>query len=171
MPMPSIPTDREPALPPAVGSMTLLAAAVIVHDEAGGRVLLLQRGPGAKFGFGCWGLPVGKADPGEPVVTTAVRELREETGVVVAPEDLRLAHVVHGARGVESPDGFVSVVFAASRWRGEPVNAEPAKHTRVAWHPVDALPEPLVAGTALVLRRHLAGEVALSLEGWPAAAG
>ena len=65
--------DHDPALPPALASMTLLAAAVIVHDTATGRVLLLQRGEHAKFARGLWDLPIGKSDPGEPVTTTAVR--------------------------------------------------------------------------------------------------
>src|SRR5687767_8062068 len=98
MPQPAVPPPLP--LPPATDSMTLLAAAVVVHDRAGGRVVLLQRGPGAKFGRGLWDLPVGKSDPGEPVTATAVRELREETGLIVDPAELRLVHVVHGAYGV-----------------------------------------------------------------------
>lgn len=65
------------ALPPALDSHTLLVAAVIVHDEAAGPVLLLQRGAGAKSAPLHWDLPSGKADkgeylrsPGEPVVST-----------------------------------------------------------------------------------------------------
>ena len=46
-------TDNPPSpLPPALESMTLLVAAVIVHDTANDRVLLLQRGPNAKFAQG-----------------------------------------------------------------------------------------------------------------------
>jgi hypothetical protein len=44
-------TDDHPeALRPAVDSMTVLVAAVIVHDVAGNRVALLQRGDTAKGG-------------------------------------------------------------------------------------------------------------------------
>lgn len=153
-------------LPPAVDSMTLLVGAVIVHDTRRGRVLLLRRGPGAKFARGMWDLPVGKSDPGEAVTDTAVRELREETGLVVAPEDLRVAHVVHGRRGVESPNGFLTVVFAAERWSGEPRNLEPHKHAEVRWWDTDALPEECVPSMRTAVRRHLAGEVEVSLRGW-----
>jgi 8-oxo-dGTP pyrophosphatase MutT (NUDIX family) len=127
--------------PPATDSMTLLAAAVVVHDHSSDHIVLLRRGPRAKFGRGLWDLPVGKSDPGEPVTATAVRELREETGLIVDPADLRLAPVVHGAHGVESPNGFLTVIFTAHRWRGALRNAEPDKHSEVRWVPVDALPQ------------------------------
>ncbi|WP_235002513.1 NUDIX domain-containing protein [Actinacidiphila paucisporea] len=146
--------------------MTLLAAAVIVHDRDRGRVVLLQRGEGAKYGQGLWDLPIGKSEPGEPVTATAVRELREETGLVVRPEALELAHVVHGAWGVESPNGFLTVVFAAHEWQGEPENREPHKHAQVRWTPVDALPAEFVPSTADTLRNYLADGPAVSLHGW-----
>lgn len=82
-------SGRPPALRTAVESMTLLAAAVIVHDKESDRVVLLQRGPGAKYGNGLRDLPADKSDPGEPITETTVRELREETGLVVGPRSLR----------------------------------------------------------------------------------
>jgi 8-oxo-dGTP pyrophosphatase MutT (NUDIX family) len=146
--------------------MTLLVASVIVHDRAADRVLLLQRGPRATFGQGMWDLPTGKSDPGEPVTGTAVRELREETGLVVKAEHLRLAHVVHGAWGVGSPNGYLTVVFAAHDWSGEPENREPDKHSQVRWAPTDALPENFVPSTAGALRHYLTGGPQFSLVRW-----
>ncbi|GAA3626857.1 hypothetical protein GCM10023079_16210 [Streptomyces chitinivorans] len=158
--------ETRTALPPALESMTLLVAAVIVHDRAADRVLLLQRGPRAKFAQGMWDLPTGKSDPGEPVTETAVRELREETGLVVKAEHLRLAHVVHGGWGVESPNGYLTVVFAAHEWSGEPGNREPGKHSQVRWVPVDALPENFVPSTGGALCHYLTGGPQLSLVRW-----
>lgn len=160
------PASRPPALPTAVGSMTLLVAAVIVHDRAADRVVLLQRGPQAKFGQNMWDLPIGKSDPGEPVTHTAVRELYEETGLTVAPASLTLAHVNHGAWGVESPNGYLTVVFAATAWTGRPENREPGKHTQVRWLPTTALPTPMVPSTDSALRGYLAGDTGVTLHGW-----
>ncbi|MEU6109227.1 NUDIX domain-containing protein [Streptomyces albidoflavus] len=151
--------------------MTLLAAAVIVYDRQAGRVVLLRRGAGAKYGHGLWDLPIGKCDAGEPVTEAAVRELYEETGVAVRVEDLRVAHLVHGAWGVEAPDGYLTVVFAAERWSGEPENREPGKHDRVGWVPVGELPEEFVPGSAAALGEYLRGDgVGVSLRGWAAGA-
>lgn len=151
---------------PAWGAMTLLVGGVIVHDRPAARVLLLRRGPGAKFGQGLWDLPVGKSQDGEPVLSTAARELREETGLSVKPEDLRLVHVIHGARGVEAPHGFLTVIFAAHRWSGTPTNAEPHKHDRVAWTPVEAIPEEFVPTTHAALTGYLSGDSEITLDGW-----
>ncbi|WP_165990320.1 NUDIX domain-containing protein [Streptomyces sp. YIM 98790] len=146
--------------------MTLLSAAVVVHDAEAGRVVMLRRGPRAAFGRGLWDLPVGKCEPGEPVTAAAVRELREETGLRVRAEDLRLAHVVHAARGAEAPGGFVTVVFTVRRWSGEPVNREPEKHAEVRWMPVDALPTEVVFEADRLIRACLDGTPAVTLHGW-----
>ncbi|MGW2249719.1 NUDIX domain-containing protein [Kitasatospora sp. NPDC001660] len=158
--------DQIAALKPAMESMTLLVAAVIVHDREARRVVLLRRGPKAKFAQGMWDLPVGKSEPGEPITETAVRELKEETGLVVTPEDLRLVHVIHGARGVEAPNGFLTVVFAAHRWSGELTNGEPAKHSEVAWVGIDVVPEEFVSTTKEALISYLNDGPSVSLDSW-----
>jgi len=138
-------TDDQPeALPPALGSMTLMVAAVIVHDRATHRVVLLQRGRNAKFGQGMWDLPVGKSEPGEPITATAVRELYEETGLTVKAEALKVAHIIHGALA----------------------HREPLKHAQVRWVDVDAVPEAFVSSTASALQHYLSGGVGISLGGW-----
>ncbi|MHC5905386.1 NUDIX domain-containing protein [Streptomyces sp. S6] len=160
-------TDDQPkALEPALESMTLLVAAVIVHDKATNRVVLLQRSENAKFAQGLWDLPVGKSEPSEPITETAVRELYEETGLTVKPESLKVAHIIHGAWGVEAPNGFLTVVFAAHDWSGEPENREPVKHAQVCWVDTDAIPKSFVATTASALHSYLTGGLQVSLDGW-----
>ncbi|MFF0728048.1 NUDIX domain-containing protein [Streptomyces sp. NPDC004134] len=146
--------------------MTLLVAAVIVHDKATNRVLLLQRGLHAKFARGKWDLPVGKSEPGEPITATAVRELYEETGVTVDPEELQVAHVIHGAWGVEAPSGFLTIVFTADTWTGVAENREPRKHAQVSWIDIDSLPEDFAETTASALHRYLENGPQVSLHGW-----
>ena len=57
----------------------------IITDPAG-RLLLIQRGhdPGA----GLWSLPGGRVEPGESDEQALIREVAEETGLVVAPGPL-----------------------------------------------------------------------------------
>ncbi|WAL96917.1 NUDIX domain-containing protein [Streptomyces sp. Je 1-369] len=158
--------DQPKALKPALESMTLLVAAVIVHDQATNRVVLLQRSQNAKFTQGMWDLPVGKSEPGEPVTETAVRELYEATGLTVKPESLKVAHIIHGAWVVEAPNGFLTVVFVTHEWTGEPENREPRKHGRVRWADADAVPEEFVDTTASALHGYLASGQQVPLDGW-----
>jgi 8-oxo-dGTP pyrophosphatase MutT (NUDIX family) len=59
-----------------------LSCAVLLLDEPG--QLLLCHVTGTRW----WDVPKGLQDPGETPCQTAVRELAEETGVVLAPERL-----------------------------------------------------------------------------------
>jgi 8-oxo-dGTP pyrophosphatase MutT (NUDIX family) len=154
------------ALPPALESHTLLVAAVIVHDKAADRVLLIQRAPNAKFAPLHWDLPVGKADKGEVITMTAVRELREETSLVADPADLTVAGIIHGAWGVEAPNGFLTVVFVTHTWTGEPTNAEPHKHSQVTWFPIAQLPDEFVSTTGTALENYFRSGPMVSTDGF-----
>ncbi|MFG2396968.1 NUDIX hydrolase [Streptomyces lydicus] len=58
-----------------------LAAAVVVHN---GRVLIVRRSFRERFLPGAWGVPCGKLDRGETAESGALRELKEETGLLGA---------------------------------------------------------------------------------------
>lgn len=60
-----------------MSSTISLGATAVVID--GGRILLTKRED-----FQVWCLPGGHTDPGESVAETAVREIREETGLAIA---------------------------------------------------------------------------------------
>jgi len=90
---------------PKVG---LIAA---VHDERG-RVLLIQR-PDS----GLWSLPAGFAEIGESPSRGIVREVREETGLVVEPRRL-LGIYDSWLHGSTNPYHMYTVVFICERVGG-----------------------------------------------------
>ncbi len=59
-------------------------AIAIVFDAAHERVLICLRKLDTVLA-GYWEFPGGKCDPGEPPVACAVREIREEVGIVILP--------------------------------------------------------------------------------------
>ena len=66
--------------PHAGGVNTQPCAGGIVFDDAG-RLLLIKRGQ--EPGLGRWSVPGGRCLPDEPADATCVREVAEETGLVV----------------------------------------------------------------------------------------
>ncbi|WP_245899624.1 NUDIX hydrolase [Nonomuraea indica] len=123
------------------------------------REVLLGRRAGTGYGDGLWHLPSGHLEAGESVIEAAVREAREETGVVLDPADLTFVHVMHRA-----PER-VGLFFAATRWRGEPYNAEPHKCSELGWWPLDKLPHDMVGYPDAALA-HIRDGVPFALHEW-----
>lgn len=65
-------------------------AAVGVFVECQGDILQLLRAPHLKVEPLRWGAPAGKVETGESSIEAAVRELREETGLVVSTSQLQV---------------------------------------------------------------------------------
>jgi 8-oxo-dGTP pyrophosphatase MutT (NUDIX family) len=57
-----------------INKMLVQAAGGLVSNEKGGVLLMFRRGK--------WDLPKGKLDPGETLEACALREVREETGLI-----------------------------------------------------------------------------------------
>ncbi|RDI23094.1 NUDIX hydrolase [Lentzea flaviverrucosa] len=110
-----LPQDSQPGV---VSRGYVLGATCVVFDPLG-RVLLVRRRSPQR-----WELPGGLADKGEAITDTAVREVREETGV-----DVRLSRLVgvyqHPSREI------VAMVFVAVSVGGEPVATDEA--SEVEW--------------------------------------
>jgi 8-oxo-dGTP diphosphatase len=66
------------------GSVIPCVGGVIKDDQ--GRLLLIKRGHAPSVGL--WSLPGGRIEPGETDAQALVREMREETGLVVEPGPL-----------------------------------------------------------------------------------
>ena len=125
------------------------AAAVVV--QRGRDVLLCRRNIEPYQGH--WGLPAGYQEVDETIETTAVREVREETGLVV-----RLTGLVDVLTTPDDPrKPSILVVYAAQEVAGE---LEPGSDcSEVAWVSLDALPRDLAfANNRLVLQRLRTGK-------------
>jgi ADP-ribose pyrophosphatase YjhB (NUDIX family) len=117
-----------------------------------GRILLVQRRRPPEPLH--WGLPGGKVDWLEPVAGAVVREIAEELDIRLT--GLRLLCVVDqiDPAGAEH---WVSPVYAASTFSGEPRLVEPEKHLAFGWFPLDDLPAPLTAATRAAIAALSAG--------------
>jgi 8-oxo-dGTP pyrophosphatase MutT (NUDIX family) len=129
-------------------------AAVIFDD---GRILLQRRDD-----TGRWGLPGGGVEPGESVRQALIREVREETGLVVEP--LRLIGVYSDPAHhqiVTYPDGnvvhYVSSVFECTVRAGHLTCGE--ESLELDWFDPERLPEDVMLISTIRIRDALAGQV------------
>ncbi len=126
-------------------SKYIVGAVVLVRDRDApepGRLLLLRQPPGRG-----WSLPAGLLKRGEHPATGAVRELWEETGIRLAPQDVVALEpwaVVH-TRG-----SWIDLVFEARVPADVAVRADGAEVYEVRWHPLDALPRLTGASARLL---------------------
>lgn len=113
-----------------------------------GRVLMQERDEHAPVWPDLWCFPGGGREPGEEPVDAAVRELAEETGVVVAPEDLTdlgLFELVTDDRGTFHFHAFVARTTLNDR------DVECHEGRQMLFVDADRLPDvALVRSTALV---------------------
>lgn len=129
-----------------------LIPAAFVLLRRGHSVLLLRR---ANSGYrdGWWALPAGHVEPGESCRAAAARELAEETGVVIDPFLLEPVCAQHRTAPGGAVEQRADYYFEASCPEGvEPVRAEPAKASDLAWFDIDELPELVVPPELDVLR-------------------
>ncbi|MFJ6783847.1 NUDIX domain-containing protein [Streptomyces yangpuensis] len=129
---------------------------VLRRDSGNAPEVLLSRRAGPVYASGLWHLPSGHLDPGEDMVAAVIREAREETGVLIAAEDVAVAVTVHH----HPPTGSrsrIGVFFEVRQWSGEPQVMEPDRCDGMDWYSLDALPEPMVAYCRAGLDAYRAG--------------
>lgn len=138
-------------------------AAGIVFVAPDGDVLLLRRSGSEKNFGGFWGLPGGKGEDGEGPLDCALREAREELGVHVEDEGLRVID------RILTPNGMVFTTFvkAAPDKFSPKLELDPNKeHTGYCWASLDMLPQPLHPSVARILGEHIGVAADMEPKDW-----
>lgn len=115
---------------------------VLIKD---GKVLLSRR---FNTGYmdGNYSLPAGHVDKGETFTHCIIRESKEEIGIDLSPEDLKVSHLMHRFSGAQWGDlGYrIDVFFTSDKWQGDIVNKEPDKCDDLSWHNLNNLPNNII---------------------------
>lgn len=119
---------------------------VLARFADGPRVLLIAR----KHPPLGWAIPGGFVEPEEDLPDAAVRELREETGIAVAPAALRLIGV-YGRPG-RDPRGRTITAAYGLALDDPPAAAAGDDAAGLRWFPIDALPANVAFDHADILR-------------------
>lgn len=131
----------------------IVVSAVCVFDPSG-RLLTVR-----KRGTEMFMHPGGKPEPGESAVQAAARELAEEVGIVIDPQDLELMGVWIADAANEAATDIEATVFRApGTWQAHP-SAEIAE---IRWLDLAALDSgaALPADLAPLLTDHILPELA-----------
>ena len=112
--------------------------AIILDDS--GHVLLHRRTEDSH-----WAIPGGILEPGEEPAEAVIREVREETGLIIAPE--RITGIYGGPENMGTyPNGdqfaMVNITFACKVIGGE-LDATGEETSQLSYFPPEALPSSL----------------------------
>ncbi|MBD3273263.1 NUDIX domain-containing protein [Candidatus Dependentiae bacterium] len=135
---------------------------VAVMLRKGNKIILGKRIKNG-WGNGEYTLPGGKLDGQETIRQACAREVKEELGVLVKPQDIKVLHVMH----VFSKDNFEGIGFflETEKWEGEPKNIETHIHESIGWYDLNNLPENMVGELKLALEKIRKNKI-YSEHGW-----
>jgi len=118
---------------------------VILLLMRNGRVLLRERA-NTGYGDGAYEPPSGELADRETIVETAIR-VASAAGIVIGPQNVSLAHVMHDVSG----GGRIAFFLSVSGWTGRPTSAD------VRWFPVGDLPTNMLDRARVALRNYADG--------------
>ncbi|MDB5169194.1 MAG: GDP-mannose mannosyl hydrolase [Candidatus Saccharibacteria bacterium] len=116
-----------------------VAKTVLVNDR--NEILLLRRSPTDVVRPGTADFPGGSVDPGEDIMEAAVREIKEESGLIIERDAIKLAYA---KTSPPSTDGtiLIRLLFIAK----SPPNPEVQlsyEHDKYWWHPLSETMEEM----------------------------
>lgn len=134
------------------GKFQIGVQAFLIRDN---RVLLGLREEGL-FEGGNWSLPGGKLKQRETLRQGFERELREELGILLNPEDYCLVCV---ADPLPENNFQPQIAFFIKKTNLELVNCEPSKCVRFEWFSLNDLPKNISVASKPLLDKFIAKKV------------
>jgi 8-oxo-dGTP diphosphatase len=120
----------------------------------GNKVLMLLRKNTTWFD-NYYSLPAGRLNKNEYASVGTMREVAEEVGVKVKPEDLEFVHCAerHDQHEDGSVDTYFDIFFHIKKWEGELRNNELDKCERMEWLDINNLPDNVIPFIKRVLEQ------------------
>lgn len=127
--------------------------------ERDGKILMIYR-ENTKVYSNAYALPAGKVEKGESLKQNIIREAQEEIGIILHPDNIIQAVTLWANYKNEAgaPVEDVGFFFKATKWVGEPTNAEPNKHGYIEWVSLNELPENTLTFTRVAIEAYRDGK-------------
>ncbi len=139
------------------GTATPYIASYVLLKK-GNKILFILRS-NTSWMDGKWGIAAGKVENDETYAEAAIREAKEEAGVKVKATDLHPVLTIHRKEAEDKTNIWVDVFFEATKWEGDPYNAEPHVHAKVEWFDLNKLPDNIVPMLGFALKQIKAGKI------------
>ncbi len=123
--------------------ITSIAATYLILPRInnGVKEVLLHLRQGSGYCDGMYSVPAGHLEPNETPTMTMSREAKEEIGIDIKPEDLKLVHF-QWRPSPDSVGGRFDLYFEPTKpITQEPKNMEPVKCGGLHWFPISDLPK------------------------------
>ncbi len=114
-----------------------MACYAVLQDQKG-KVFMMRR-KNTSWMEGVYNIPAGRVERHETMLECALRELKEEAGVDVLPQDMRLFLISNRFTGddKDSQPDWIDFYYVADKWQGMPHIAEPDKCDHADWYAID----------------------------------
>jgi len=106
--------------------------------------VLMQRRFNTEYEDGKYSFPAGHVETGENFTQCVVREIKEEIGIDLKPEDVKVVHIMHRNSNEAEIGNRIDTFFVAEKWDGEIENKEPNKCDDLSWFDLNNLPENII---------------------------
>ena len=103
------------------------------------QILLLKR-YNTGYEDGNYSLVSGHMEGNETIKQAMIREAREEAGIIIYEEDIKIATFLHRKTDPERFDFFLQ----CKKWNGEIDNKEPDKCSELNWYDINNLPSNII---------------------------
>ncbi len=123
----------------------LLKSRLVLLNE--NKVLLMHQ---TSNNGGKYTLPGGTVEDNEFAKLALIREVLEETGILVDYESLKMVHVLHKKKGTNTR---MVLYFKADKWVGKPISRELTKFKEVDWFELNNLPKTVSPTVKYVLEQ------------------
>lgn len=123
---------------------------VYIYDEKNRLLLGLRK---SSHGHGTWCPPGGHLEYGESFEQAAVRETKEETGLIIAEKDLSVCGVTNDFFK-ESGKHYITIHLRAQKFSGKENICEPEKCVEWRWFELDNLPDDMFLPVANFIQNH-----------------
>lgn len=132
----------------------------IIFEQEGKVLLSKRKNTGIHDGY--YDIPAGHVEEAESPSEAAIREVYEEIGVTVLPEDLEFVSVQHRKKRDETGDR-IDFFFKANKWQGQPSICEPEKCEDLAFVPLSEYFGKITPHVENVLKQYAASKSYIEL--------